>query len=64
MVFIVEGMHCAKCTANVEKAVLSIPNVTAVKVDLSEKQLTVRGDCSPDDVINAVEELGFGCLQK
>ena len=37
----VEGMMCGKCAAHVENALKALKGVTAVKVDLDAKSVTV-----------------------
>ena len=56
----VTGMSCAACQAHVEKAVQGTPGVTSCSVSLLTNSMTVEGSASPDTVIKAVEEAGYG----
>jgi copper chaperone len=40
----IEGMMCGHCQASVTKAISSVGGVSAVKVDLADKQATVSYD--------------------
>ena len=42
--FKVTGMHCAACSARVEKAVLKVPGVTSCAVSLLTNSMGVEGD--------------------
>ncbi len=58
--FVVKGMNCNHCKANVEKAVGSIPGVKEVKVDLKSGRMTVKGeDVEHAKIRDAVESSGF-----
>ena len=58
--FVVKGMNCNHCKANVEKAVGSIPGVKEVKVDLKSGRMTVKGeDVEHAKIRDAVESIGF-----
>lgn len=56
----IEGMHCEKCKAKVEKALNSLDGAKA-KVDLAKKSATVSlaNDLGDDVLKNTVESLGF-----
>ncbi len=56
----VTGMHCASCSANVEKAVRKVEGVTDVAVNLLTNSMRVDGDVSPDAVVAAVTKAGYG----
>ena len=53
-------MSCAACQAHVEKAVNGAPGVTSCSVSLLTNSMTVEGDASPEVIIKAVEEAGYG----
>ena len=58
--FVVRGMNCNHCKANVEKAVSGIPGVTEVRVDLKSGRMTVGGDdVEHAKIREAVESIGF-----
>ena len=44
----VTGMHCAACSASVEKAVSRVPGVTACSVSLLTNSMGVEGSASAD----------------
>ena len=60
----VTGMSCAACSARVEKAVSGVPGVTACSVSLLTNSMGVEGTASPDAVIRAVEQAGYGASEK
>ena len=54
----ITDMACAACVANVEKAVLAVPGVTAVAVNLVEKNALVSGG-NPEEVVAAIIAHGY-----
>ena len=56
----VTGMSCAACSARVEKAVARVPGVESVSVSLLTNSMGVEGTASPDAIVRAVEEAGYG----
>lgn len=62
--YTVTGMTCAACSARVEKAVSKVPGVTGCSVSLLTNSMGVEGTASPDQIITAVEEAGYGAAQK
>ena len=61
----VEGMSCASCSAHVTKALQGVEGVTEVNVNLPMNTAEVTYDparCTPDDLRQAVERMGFGLL--
>ncbi|MBQ9715022.1 MAG: heavy metal translocating P-type ATPase, partial [Clostridia bacterium] len=60
----VTGMSCAACSARVEKAVKVVDGVKSVSVNLLTNSMVVEGDVSPDVVISAVVEAGYGASIK
>ena len=60
----VTGMSCAACSARVEKAVGKVPGVTSCSVSLLTNSMGVEGTASPEAVIRAVQETGYGASEK
>ena len=60
----VTGMSCAACSARVEKAVGKVPGVTSCSVSLLTNSMGVEGTASPEAVIKAVREAGYGASEK
>lgn len=60
----VTGMSCAACSARVEKAVAGLPGVTACSVSLLTNSMGVEGDVTAKQVIEAVENAGYGASEK
>lgn len=61
----VEGMSCGHCKQAVEKAVMSLPGVTAAEADVAGKRLTVEYEPSQatlDSIKEVVDEVGFTVL--
>ncbi|MDD6327170.1 MAG: heavy metal translocating P-type ATPase [Lachnospiraceae bacterium] len=57
--FHVSGMHCAACSARVEKEVAKVPGVDAVSVNLLMNSMIVEGMASEGAIIEAVERAGY-----
>ncbi|MCH5266400.1 MAG: heavy metal translocating P-type ATPase [Lachnospiraceae bacterium] len=62
--YTVTGMTCAACSARVEKAVRKVPGVTSCSVSLLTNSMGVEGSASPEEIIRAVEEAGYGAGKK
>ena len=60
----VTGMHCSHCSGRVQEALLAVPQVSHVVVDLEAELATVRGDAPAADLITAIDALGFGAELK
>ena len=60
----VTGMSCAACSARVEKAVSKVPGVSSCSVSLLTNSMGVEGEASPEAIIAAVEEAGYGASRK
>ena len=58
--YTVTGMHCAACSASVEKAVKKVPGVESCAVSLLTNSMGVEGTAEPAAIINAVEDAGYG----
>jgi len=62
--YTVTGMSCAACQARVEKAVSKVDGVTSCNVSLLTNTLAVEGTASPESVMQAVENAGYGAAPK
>ena len=62
--YTVTGMSCAACSARVEKAVSQVNGVNLCRVNLLTNSMTVGGTASPESVISAVENAGYGASIK
>ena len=60
----VTGMSCAACSSRVEKAVSKVPGVTSCSVSLLTNSMGVEGTASSQDIINAVQQAGYGASLK
>ena len=56
----VTGMTCSACQAHVEKAVSKVSGVDSCSVSLLTNSMGVEGTASPEDIIKAVEDAGYG----
>jgi Cu+-exporting ATPase len=59
----ISGMSCASCTGRVEKALLAVPGVERVSVNLASEKATVEaiaGVLRPADLVIAVRRAGYG----
>ncbi len=58
----VPGMHCGGCMASIEKMFAALPGVTAARVNLSLKRVSVKWQTTADprpDLIAALNGLGY-----
>lgn len=62
--YIVTGMSCAACQARVEKAVSNVPGVESCTVSLLTNSMGVEGSASSKDIIQAVQDAGYGASIK
>ncbi|MBQ3425706.1 MAG: heavy metal translocating P-type ATPase [Clostridia bacterium] len=60
----VTGMSCAACSSRVEKAVSAVPGVKSCAVSLLTNSMGVEGTASETDIIQAVENAGYGASKK
>lgn len=60
----VTGMSCAACSARVEKAVSGVEGVSVCNVNLLTNSMGVEGSASPEAIIKAVENAGYGASLK
>ena len=54
----IEGMHCASCAGNIERAVKKIKGVTNASVNFMAKKLYVEGDFSEEEIKKTVSKIG------
>ena len=57
--FKVDGMMCNHCRANVEKNIKALQGVENVEVDLASSIAVVEGNVSDEEVIKAIEGIGY-----
>lgn len=60
--FNIEGMHCASCVNNVEKAIKTVDGVDDVAVNLATERANVslkNDDTNPVKIIKAIEDAGY-----
>ncbi|XZE20584.1 CopZ family metallochaperone [Pirellulaceae bacterium SH449] len=57
--FRVDGMTCQHCKAAVEKALLEVPGVDHVEVDLRQGTAAVQGAPNAEKAIRAIMNEGF-----
>lgn len=60
----VTGMSCAACSARVEKAVSAVSGVSVCSVNLLTNSMNVDGTATPDEIISAVINAGYGASLK
>ena len=56
---IIKGMNCSHCRANATKALLSIPGITSVDIDLATGRAQISGETSLEAIQEALASLGF-----
>ncbi len=57
--FDIGGMTCAACSTRVEKTVSAINGVDSCSVNLLTNSMQVEGSIKDDDIISAVEKIGY-----
>lgn len=57
-------MSCAACQARIEKAVSKVEGVDSCSVSLLTNSMGVEGSASPEDIIRAVTDAGYGARLK
>lgn len=57
--YIVKGMTCNHCVANVNKHLTEADNVNTVDVDLSSGRVDIQGDISDEKVKTIIEDIGY-----
>lgn len=55
----IDGMSCQHCKSAVEQAIKDVTGVEGVDVSLDEGVAVVRGNPSPDELVEAVREAGY-----
>ena len=59
IIYNVEGMNCSHCAENVKKALAAVEGVEQVEVSLHEGKASIVGSHREEDVLLAVESIGF-----
>ncbi|TDP63648.1 Au+-exporting ATPase [Bradymonas sediminis] len=55
----IEGMTCASCVGRVERALMDIPGVREVSVNLATERAHIRGSADSDALVAAVAKAGY-----
>ncbi len=55
----VQGMTCASCVGRVEKSLRAVKGVKEATVNLATERATVRGTAGAEDLITAIEKIGY-----
>ena len=61
--FIIKGMNCNHCKSNAEAAILKIVGVENVEIDLPSGRAIIHGNPRKEDIVKAVEALGFSVVE-
>jgi copper chaperone CopZ len=58
---LIDGMHCASCSSNVERSLKKVPGVKEVLISLMTKKAIIEVDekVSDADLKNAVSRAGY-----
>ncbi|MEG9499117.1 heavy-metal-associated domain-containing protein [Mannheimia indoligenes] len=54
-----DGLHCSNCVKSVEKALNEVVGVTQALATLENQTAIIEGDVVAEDLIAAVEDIGF-----
>lgn len=57
--FSLPAVHCAGCIGKIERGLDGLAGVQSVRMNLSLKRLTVTGKATPQDIVYALQNLGF-----
>nr|WP_179952553.1 heavy metal translocating P-type ATPase [Ningiella ruwaisensis] len=57
--FIIEGASCASCVNKIEAALNNLPEVKRAEMNFAQRVVTVTGDTSVSNIIEAVEKAGY-----
>ena len=59
--FIINGMHCASCSSNVEKSLKKLPSIKSASVSLLFKKGSIEfdGSISEQMIKDAVKRVGY-----
>ena len=60
----VKGMNCNHCKSNAEAAILKIAGVKSVEIDLASGRTIVHGNPNKEEIVKAVEALGFSVVEQ
>ncbi|SIN97354.1 cation transporter [Salinivibrio sp. ES.052] len=58
--YVLSGMTCASCVSSVENAIRGVDGVASVNVNLAERSAIVKGHASPERIVHAVQNAGYG----
>lgn len=61
-IFIIEGMTCNHCVANVQNALEAVHGVIDIKINLAKKTAIIDGDFDEAEIGNAIEKAGYKLL--
>ncbi|MEG9490566.1 heavy metal-associated domain-containing protein [Mannheimia indoligenes] len=54
-----DGLHCGNCVKSVEKALNEVVGVTQALVTLENQTAIIEGNVVAEDLIAAIEDIGF-----
>ena len=60
----VTGMSCGHCVAAVTKALKAVPGTQDAQIDLASGRATVQGSATPEALVKAVADEGYGATLK
>ena len=55
----IEGMHCAACASNAERALKKISGVREASVSILTKKGFVEGEVSQEEIKRIIEKIGY-----
>lgn len=55
----IKGMNCEHCKASVTKALLKVPGISNVDVNLAQAKASWEGNPKLEDIKAAIEDAGF-----
>ena len=58
-IFQISGMHCATCSANIEKKLLALPKIKKVSVNFATGEAKIEGTEEFEKIKKEIEKLGY-----
>lgn len=55
----VPDMSCGHCKASITEALMALPNVGAITVDLAAKEVSTDGSADPAELVAVLGQIGF-----
>jgi len=60
----IEGMHCASCASNIERALKKISAIKSVSVSILTRKAIIKADdnINKDEIIKTINKIGYKAI--